>query len=123
MNLNGIQMAAVIKAANAMIGADGKVDENETQLLAHELINFGVEPSELPNLLQLGNIMEPATMMATLSAMNDSQKKYVSGFLAAIMVSDGDIDDNEKKLWQLTSTLMGCPKMSLGDALDYWRNN
>lgn len=123
MNFNGIQMAAVIKAANAMIAADGRVDEAETQLLSRELISFGVEPQQLPQLLQLSNVMEPATMITTLAAMNDSQKKYVSGFLASIMVSDGDVDKAEMKLWQLTSTLMGCPTMSLKEALEYWTNN
>lgn len=123
MNFNGIQMAAIIKAAKAMIAADGHMDENETHLLSSELINFGVNPQELPQLLQLGDVMEPATMLATLAAMNDSQKKYVSGFLATIMVSDGEIDDAELKLWKLTSTLMGCPTMTLQEAIEYWRNN
>ncbi|MCM1337325.1 MAG: hypothetical protein NC187_00005 [Candidatus Amulumruptor caecigallinarius] len=67
--------------------------------------------------------METTSMLATLASMNDSQKKYVSGFLATIMVFDGDIDDAEMKVWQLTSTLMGCPTMSLREALEYWRNN
>ena len=123
MNFNGIQMSAVIKAANAMIAADGRIDEAETQLLSRELINFGVQPGQLPQLLELSQVMEPTTMLATLASMNDSQKKYVSGFLATIMVSDGDIDDAEMKLWQLTSTLMGCPTMSLQEALEYWANN
>ncbi|MBR6747249.1 MAG: TerB family tellurite resistance protein [Muribaculaceae bacterium] len=123
MNYNGIQMAAVIKAANAMIAADGRIDQAETQLLSRELINFGVEPQQLPQLLELSKVMEPTTMLATLAAMNESQKKYVSGFLATIMISDGDIDDSEMKLWQLTSTLMGCPTMTLQEALEYWGNN
>lgn len=116
-------MAAVIKAANAMIAADGRIDQAETQLLSRELINFGVEPQQLPQLLELSKVMEPTTMLATLAAMNESQKKYVSGFLATIMISDGDIDDSEMKLWQLTSTLMGCPTMTLQEALEYWGNN
>ena len=123
MNFNGIQMAAVIKAANSMIAADGRIDESETQLLSRELINFGVTPDQLPQLLALSQAMEPTTMLSALASMNDSQKKYVSGFLATIMISDGDIDDAEMKLWQLTSTLMGCPTMTLQEALKYWENN
>lgn len=123
MNFNGLEMAAVIKAANSMIAADGRVDKSETECLSRELINFGVTPDQLPNLLQLSNVMEPTTMLSTLAAMNNNQKKYVSGFLATIMISDGDIDDAEMKLWQLTSTLMGCPTMSLKEALEYWANN
>ena len=106
-----------------MIAADGRIDEAETQLLSRELINFGVTPEQLPQLLALSQAMEPTTMLSALASMNDSQKKYVSGFLATIMISDGDIDDAEMKLWQLTSTLMGCPTMSLQEALEYWGNN
>lgn len=123
MNFNGIQMSAIVKAAKAMIAADGKIDAEETKLLSKELLSFGVSVEDLKVFFNLSDAMEPTTMIATLSAMNDNQKKYVSGFLASIMVCDGDIDDSEMKLWQLTSTLMGCPTMTLGAAIEYWKNN
>lgn len=123
MEFNGVQMAAIVKAANAMIAADGRVDEAETQALSRELIGFGVNPTQLVDILKLSNALEPAAMISTLSVLSNDQKKYISGFLAAIMISDGDIDDSEMKLWQLTSTLIGCPTMTLQQALDFWRNN
>ena len=67
--------------------------------------------------------MTPATMLATLAALDDNQKKFVCGFLATIMVSDGDVDDAEVKLWQLTSSLAGFPTMSMAEAVDYWRTH
>lgn len=116
-------MAAVIKTANSMIAADGRIDKSEVDCLSRELINFGVTPDQLPNLLHIAKEMETTAMLSTLAAMKNNQKKYVSGFLAKIMISDGNIDDAELKLWQLTSTLMGCPTMSLQEALEFWANN
>lgn len=123
MQFNGIQLSAVVRAAKAMIAADGKIDAAEMKLLAQEMASFNIAPREIETCLKLSDSMEPVTMLATLSAMTDEQKKYVSGFLASIMVCDGDIDDNEMKVWQLTSSLMGCPTMTLVDALEFWRNN
>lgn len=123
MEFNGIQLSAIAKAAKAMIAADGRIDDAEMKTLAREMASFNVEPAQFNQILELSDAMEPVTMLSTLSAMSDHQKKYVSGFLAAIMVCDGDIDENEKNVWQLTSTLMSCPTMTLGEALGYWRNN
>ena len=67
--------------------------------------------------------MSPTAMLATLNGLDTHTQKYVAGYLATIMVCDGDIDDNEMKLWQLTCTLAGFPTMNLKEALDYWANN
>jgi uncharacterized tellurite resistance protein B-like protein len=123
MKYNGIQMSAIIRAGIAMITADGKIEDAESNCLTRELVNFGVTPEDLPRLIELSKAMEPVTMIATLSSMTEAQKKYVSGFLATIMVSDGDIDESEVKLWQLISTLIGCPTMNLNDALNFWKEN
>lgn len=123
MQFNGIQLAAITKAAYAMIAADGRVDDSETRLLVQELRSFGVSQEDAKNFTTVGMAMEPTTMLVTLSAMSDEQKKYVCGFLGSLMVVDGNIDDAEMKVWQLTSSLMKCPTMSLNEALEYWQKN
>ena len=106
-----------------MVLADGKVEDEEMKVLTLGMAEFGVTPDHLKNLLALSDAMTPATMLATLAALDDSQKKFVCGFLATIMVSDGDVDDAEVKLWQLTSSLAGFPTMSMAEAVDYWRTH
>ena len=123
MQFNGIQLAAITKAAYAMIAADGRIDDSEMRLLVQELRSFGVSQEDAKNFATVGMAMEPTTMLVTLSAMTDEQKKYVCGFLGSLMVVDGNIDDAEMKIWQLTSSLMKCPTMSLHEALEYWQKN
>lgn len=123
MQFSHMELSAIVKAAQGMIAADGRVDDSEMKILSAELINFGVNPDQLKSMVELSEAMEPALMIAVLGAMNDSQKRYVCGFLASIMVVDGDIDDSEMKFWKMVSTFIGCPTMSLQDALSYWSNN
>lgn len=123
MKLSGLQLAAILKAGKLMVLADGKVEPQEMLVLTHELRNFNVPDKEVKTLLEAGDAMDTGLMIATLNSLDLHTQKYVAGYLATIMVSDGDIDDTEMKLWQLTCTLAGFPTMSLKEALDYWKNN
>lgn len=120
MQFNNLELSAVLKVGFCMANADGKLEQEEMKVLALGMAEFGVDEQHFQMLTTLANAMTPATMLATLAALNESQKKFVCGFLASIMISDGDIDDSEVKLWQLTSTLAGFPKMSIAEAATYW---
>lgn len=120
MQFNNLQLSAVLKVGTCMVLADGKVEEEEKKVLAVGMAEFGVDEAHLKILMALADAMTPATMLATLSALNDDQKKFVCGFLATIMTSDDDIDDSELKLWQLTSTLCGFPTMTIFEAQKFW---
>lgn len=123
MQFSHLELSAIVKAAQGMIASDGRVDDSETKILAHEIANFGVQPDQLKSMIEIATAMEPSLMLSVLGAMNDSQKRYVCGFLASIMIVDGDIDDAEMKFWKMVSTFIGCPTMSLEEALKYWSNN
>lgn len=123
MHFNNLELSAVLKAGKCMALADGKVEDEEMKVIALGMAEFGVTPPQFEALMALSEAMTPATMLATLTALDDNQKKFVCGFLATIMVSDGDIDDAEVKLWQLTSTLANFPNMSVQEAVDFWRTH
>lgn len=106
-----------------MVNADGKVDREELKVLCIGMAEFGVDEEHLKLLMALADAMTPATMVATLSALNNDQKKFVCGFLATIMICDGDVDDAEVKLWQMTSTICGFPTMTIAEAAEYWRTH
>lgn len=123
MTFNNLQLSAILKVGICMVNADGKVEQEEMKVLAVGMAEFGVQEAQLKFLMTLADAMTPATMLATLSALDENQMKFVCGFLATIMISDGDIDDSEVKLWQLTSTLCGFPTMSVAEAAEFWRTH
>lgn len=123
MKFNNLELSAVLKVGLCMANADGKLEKEEMEVLVIGMTEFGVDKKHFQLLTALADAMTPPTMIATLAALNESQKKFVCGFLATIMISDGDIDDSEIKLWRLTSSLCGFPVMNIADAAEYWRTH
>lgn len=123
MQFSGKELAAMVKMGLVMAAADGKFAEEEKVAIALQMAQFGVSGDEATVLLAGGHQMETAEALATLAGMTTSQQKYATGFLAAVMKADGDIDDSELKVWRLVCTLCGFPTMSLGEAVEFWMNN
>jgi uncharacterized membrane protein YebE (DUF533 family) len=122
MTFKKIEFAAIVKLAIAMAGADGVVAENEKKAIALELARFGVSESDLPLLLATAQAMKPTDELLIVNNMNDEQKKYVAAFLGTLMAVDGEIAEDEMKLWRLTSTLCGLPTMNVAEAIQYMTN-
>lgn len=106
-----------------MAAADGKFAKEEKTAIFFELANFGVTESQFAKILIRARDMEASEAFAIIACMNDEQKRYVTGYLAVVMVADGDIDDSEIKMWQLISLLAQLPSMTINEALDFWRNH
>lgn len=123
MNYNGKELAALVKLGLAMAQADGHVSETEKLAIAAELTNFGVQGTSAQAIIAGAALIDAADALATLAVMNDSQKKYATGYLAAIMAADGEIADSEVKMWQLICTLAGFPTMNINEALSFWTNH
>ncbi len=123
MTLKSQQLAAILKAGLAMVNADGKVEQNELVVLTHELIKFNVPKKDIPMLLALSDSMDASEMFLHLKSLSVEAQKYVAGYLATIMISDGDINEQEVNVWQLTCTLAGFPSMSLHEAVQFWTNH
>ena len=123
MTLNGKQLAALVKMGVAMAMADGKVEEVEKVAIAFELVKFGVTSNDAAIIINNSQQMDASDAIATLSCMTTEQKKYATGYLAAIMASDHDIDPSEVKLWQVICTLSSFPTMNIRDALSFWNEH
>lgn len=123
MNYSGIELASVVKMAIEMAAADGIFADEERELITKELSNFGVDPLQAAQLLIRARDMEPGEALATIGKMDLDQKKYVTGFLAAIMISDGEIDESEVKMWRFVSLLAMLPEMDIAEALDFWNTH
>lgn len=123
MQLTGLQLAAILKAGKLMVLADGKVKMNELKVLAHEMSNFNVPESQVQGLLSAADTIEASEMVKILSSLDSNIQKYVCGYLAVIILSDGNIDDSEVKMWKLLCTMCSFPVMSISEALDFWAKN
>ncbi|MBQ9585501.1 MAG: TerB family tellurite resistance protein [Muribaculaceae bacterium] len=119
MKFTGEELAAVLKMAVAMIGADGRSDEKEMEVVREELTRFGTSPQQMLDLTKDAQMMEFERAVGIISKFDIERKKYVSSYLAVIMIADGKIDDKEVALWQLVSLLCGFPEMDLNQAVDF----
>lgn len=123
MKYTGIELSAIVKLANAMIMADGKVANEEIAAMSIELAKFGVDENAAKSIVGAADAMEYGHAVAVVAAMNLEQKKYVTGYLAFIMAADGEIAATEVSMWQLLSTLAQLPTMTVAEALLFWNNH
>lgn len=123
MKYTGIELSAIVKLANAMIMADGKVANEEIAAMSIELAKFGVDENAAKSIIGAADAMEYGHAVAVVAAMNLEQKKYVTGYLAFIMTADGEIAATEVSMWQLLSTLAQLPTMTVAEALLFWNNH
>lgn len=108
-----------------MAAADGTISKSEVDVIFLILNQYGIIKDTVESVLieTLANDMEPVKSIEILSRMTNDQKKYVCGYLAAIMLSDGDINDKEVALWTLVSTMAKFPEMTMREAVDFIANN
>lgn len=123
MKYTGIELSAIVKLANAMVMADGKVANEEIAAMSIELAKFGVDENAAKSIIGAADAMEYGHAVAVVAAMNLEQKKYVTGYLAFIMAADGEIAATEVSMWQLLSTLAQLPTMTVAEALQFWNNH
>lgn len=116
------EMAAIIQIAGAMAGADGEAHPNEKKMMLNEAKRFNIDADEFSILLNIASNLEGTDALATISTMTDAQKRYVCAYLGTLIAIDGDVDDKERALWQLISTLCKLPTMSIIDAIEYMAN-
>ena len=119
MEFNREELMAIAKIANAMIAADGKVDENEMCSWTMEMERFGIAKEGFRSLYEGSEKLDFVDALSVISNFDEEQKRYVGAFIGSLMAIDGSIDDAELKLWQLVSTFCNLPTMSLGEALAY----
>ena len=119
MTFKRTEMIAIMSMANAMIMADGRIDDAETSVISAEMLKFGIPLEDFKEIYTRGMNMEPDIAVDIVSKMTYEQKKYVAAYLGTLMASDKDIDDKELALWRLLSTLCGLPTMNITDAVEY----
>lgn len=122
MTFTGFEISSILKVATMMAQADGKVTEDETKLMAAELIRFGVAPNQLSSIVTAATAQNELEAFTTISNMTLEEKKYVTAYLGTMMCADGNIDDSELKCWKLISNLCKLPTMNIQEALEIMKN-
>lgn len=117
MKFSTKEFSAVLHLSKAMILADGKVEPIELAVIAKEFKRFVVGSVQTDVLLHNADNMEFAEAVATVSIMNQENKRYVAAFLGTIMTVDMNISDSEMALWKLISTLCDLPTMNVKEAV------
>ena len=123
MNLKGIELTAMLSAGMILSNADGHVADEEKEILIKELAAFNVTDEEAEVYLKVAIDLTVEQTVDILKAMSPEAKKYACGYLGAVMLCDGDVDDNEMEGWRAFSSACDFPTMTLGEALNFWRNN
>lgn len=118
MQFSGEGLAAVMKMAIAMVGADGRSDEREMEVITIELARFGASAGQMLALNREAQKMDFHKAIGIISNFDNERKKYVASYMAVIMIADGEIDDKELALWQLVTLLCGLPEMDVNQAVD-----
>ncbi|EFC70677.2 hypothetical protein HMPREF0669_01132 (plasmid) [Prevotella sp. oral taxon 299 str. F0039] len=105
-----------------MVEADGKIEPSEVTMMAVELARFGVPKNQLKILLEASDNMEVSQALVLINEMDEERKKYVASYLGVIMVSDGDVNEQELVLWNLVTTLCSLPEMNITEAINNMKN-
>ncbi len=112
-------LMAIAKLANAMIAADGKVAENEMCSWTMEMERLGIPHEEFASIYEASESMPFTEALTVVTSLDTEHKRYVGAFLGSLMAIDGEIDNDELKLWQLVSTFCDLPTMTVLEALTY----
>ena len=123
MTLNARQLTAIVKAGLIVANDDGKMKDEEHKVIINELKHFEVNQEVKSILLDAANGMTVETMVDLLKNLSYDEKKYVSGFLVAVMLSDKQLGNDEPKVWQSICTLCEFPDIKAEHALWYWENH
>lgn len=125
MRFSQEEMVAILKLAKLMAVADGKVTDEERACIFSDLGSFGVPANSLQSTLleKLADSMEPAKAVTIVAKMTTEEKKYICGYMAAVMIADGNIDAKEQALWVLVSALASFPGMTIAEAVDFWQKH
>ena len=123
MNLKGIELTALLSAGMFLSNVDGRVADEEKEVLINELKSFNVTDEEAEIYLKVAIDLTVEQTVEILKAMSLEAKKYACGYLGAVMICDGDVADDEMDGWRAFSGACEVPTMTLGEAIEFWRNN
>lgn len=115
------ELSAILRIATVIAGADGNISNEETALMALELLRFGVSEEKSQIITREASTLSPAEACIIISKMTSEEKRYVTAYLGTMICADGKIEDSEMRAWALISKICNLPTMSLKEAIEILR--
>ena len=103
---------AIARVAVGMEAADGVESPREFLMIAPVFQKLGITNEEL----EAASRMSLVSAMQIISNMTTDEKRFVSAFLGAIIIADGDISDKEVSLWRFISSICEFQQMSVRES-------
>ncbi len=122
MTFTDLEKVAIIKAAELIANADHDEDFLEGLVAFTQASVWGIGEEDVDKYDEIENEMEYHEMVKILSKLDTKQKKYASGFWAAIVIADDEKEDSEIAVWEVLHTMCGFPQTDLEKAAKYWES-
>lgn len=95
MELSKLEKIAISKLLLEIIYADGKISTSEIKLL----LNLQNRLSISNELVEQSKVMKLTDYLAIINEMNKYKKEFVANLIHQMIVADGDINDEEVKVY------------------------
>lgn len=114
MKFTKLQLAAISRLALLMEKADGEFKDCESKVFVNWMTKLSLD-SGLTNydeVAAFAKSMEVADVVPVILPMTTEQKTRVAAFIGTIMLADGVIDSNEKRVFDTVCKLCGLPTLT-----------
>jgi uncharacterized tellurite resistance protein B-like protein len=119
----GQQLAAAMKAAGYITVADGRHHENEVAEMNKLFTVLNTPQSRISHILEVAQVMTNEAMSEALQSLNSYSKKFISGFLIAVGISDRYVDDSENSVIQAIKDACGFQNIDPEEAYKCWKSH
>lgn len=123
LKIYGQQLAAAMKAAGYITVADGQHHENEVAEMNKLFTVLNTPQSRISHILEVAQVMTNEAMAEALRSLNSYSKKFISGFLIAVGISDRHVDDSENSVIQAIKDACGFQEIDPEEAYKCWKSH
>lgn len=123
LKIYGQQLAAAMKAAGYITVADGQHHENEVAEMNKLFTVLNTPQSRISHILEVAQVMTNEAMAEALRSLNSYSKKFISGFLIAVGISDRHVDDSENSVIQAIKDACGFQDIDPEEAYKCWKSH
>lgn len=123
MNFSDKELGFMLRAGYEMTKADGHIFPSELEILFRSLPNLTFGSPRARALAVYADTLGHDEMVEGIRMFDDEKKRFVSAYLATIMISDGHVDDSELGLWRSMTAECGLPQTTVREAVAFWVDN
>lgn len=106
------QKAAIVRISFFILYADGKIEDREMDFSFSmwQLIGIGEQDAER------ARTMTGIEACNIVAQMADEDKSFVCALLGCLIISDGEVAEEEVRIWRVLSEICNLPSMNIEQA-------